>query len=479
MKIGMIKRRTLLWLPLFAALIFMFENCSDPPLAPSGGAVIQGRVVDSISLRPVSGVLVSSIFFPESATTDADGQFTLEVNLTDSATVLVNLSFTKSGFESSSITVAIKQGEVTSTPETPIVQTSASVGASGFASNVVLTDIQTSSIFVRGSGATETSNLTFEVRDSTGTPVDVAHQTKVCFLIASGPGGGEFVSPDSVMTDNNGRVRTTVNSGTVSGTIQVVAEIVGRSIFSEPIPIAITGWLPDASHFAVVAQRNNFPGFNIFGLENSITSFVGDKFSNPVPPGTAVQFQSTGGIVAGSAVTDNLGRASVTLISANPQPRGVDLSALRVINPASLPAYVREPGYALMTAQTSDENQQFIYAETIILFSGRTQITDVSPLTFNLAPDAFQDFTFTVSDQNRNPLAAGTQITISSNNGSVTGDTQVTLDDTQSRTDTFFSFRLSNSKPEDIEGTSTTVSISVTSPNGAATFDIFGTMTRI
>jgi len=460
-------------------MIFLFEHCSDPVLAPSNASVIQGRIVDSISLRPVDGALVSSISFPESATTDAEGQFSLEINLTDSSTILVGLKITKSGFEATSVTVAIKQGQVSTVPETAIKQINASTGASGFASNVVLVDIQNNSIFVKGSGANETSNLVFEVRDSTGTPVDLAHQEKVCFLVASGPNGGEFVAPDSILTDNNGRVRTTVNSGTISGTVQVIAEVIGRTVFSEPIPIAISGWLPDADHFSAVPEKLNFPGFNIFGLTNTMTAFVGDKFSNPVPPNTAVQFQSTGGIIAGSSVTDNLGRSNVTLLSASPQPSGINFGALRRINPASLPAYFSELGFALVTAQTVNENQQFIYAETIVLFSGRTQITDVNPTSFNLGPDQFLDFTFKVSDQNRNPLSAGTQVTVSSNNGTVTGDNQVTLEDTQSRGDTFFSFRLTNSKPDEIEGTSTTVSIAVTSPNGNATFDIFGIMTRL
>jgi len=471
--------RLIAGLLVFFGMIFVFQNCSDPVLAPSNASVIQGRIVDSISLRPVEGALVSSISFPESATTDAQGQFSLEINLTDSSTILVRLTITKSGFEASAVTVAIKQGEVSTVPETPITQINASTGASGFASNVVLVDIQASSIFVKGSGANETSNLVFEVRDSTGTPIDLAHQEKVCFLVASGPNGGEFVAPDSILTDNNGRVRTAVNSGTIAGTVQIIAEVIGRTVFSEPIPIAITGWLPDAAHFSVVSDQLNFAGYNIFGLTNMITAFVGDKFSNPVPPNTAVQFQSTGGIVAGSSVTDNLGRSSVTLLSASPQPSGINFGALRVLNPASLPAYFNEPGFALLTAQSVDENQQFIYAETVVLFSGRTQISAVSPTTFNLGPDQFLDFTFTVSDQNRNPLVAGTQIVVSSNNGDVTGDNQVILDDTQSRGETFFAFRLSNSKPDEIEGTSTTVSITVSSPNGDASFDIFGTMTRI
>ncbi len=478
MKTPAISAQPIISLVMAFCSLFLLQRCTDSPLAPSGAAIIEGRVVDSLSLRGVEGVLVRSASFPETASTDTEGKYSFEVDLSDSTTILVRLSFTESAHEAEFVNVAIKQGEITVVPDTRLTQVGGPNSASGFASNVVLVEIETSNIAIKGSGANETSNLTFEVRDSTGTPIDLAHSAKVCFLIASGPGGGEFVAPDSVQTDNNGRVRTTVNSGTIAGTVQIVAEILGLSVFSEPVPVAIHSTLPDAAHFSVVSESLNFPGFNIFGITNSITAFVGDKFSNPVPRGTAVQFQTSGGIIAGSATTDDLGRASASLLAANPKPQGIDFSSLRVTPPGSLPAYFAEPGFALVTAQTIDENQQFIYAETVVLFSGVTQIRGITPTTFDLGPDDSQDFSFTVSDQNNNPLAPGTTITIGANNGSVTGDSRVVLEDTQARGPgaTEFSFRLTNSKPEDIEGTSTTVTISVTSPNGNRSADIVGAM---
>ena len=43
--------------------------------------------------------------------------------------------------------------------------------------------------------------------------------------------------------------------------------------------------------------------------------YVGDKYSNPVRPGTSVYFETTHGIIEGSDLTDSLGRATVTLFN--------------------------------------------------------------------------------------------------------------------------------------------------------------------
>ena len=281
--------------------------------------------------------------------------------------------------------------------------------SSGDASSIVLVDIEASNIFVAGSGGNETSDLTFEVRDDNGNSVDLDHQVKVRFRITGGPDGGEFLSADSVLTDLDGRAVTTVNSGTKAGALQVAAEIPEMSIVSAPVPLAINGWLPDIDHFSVASEKLNFAGYNILGLENRTTAFVGDKFSNPVPPGTVVQFSTTGGIIDGSAETDLHGRASVLLISAVPQPQGVPKEQLRRIPEESLPPYFFGPGFALITAQTVDENQKALYAETIVLFSGITRLS-VSPSTFSIPPFSFQTFNYTVSDQNDNPLVEGPKL---------------------------------------------------------------------
>lgn len=462
-----------------STVILLFQNCDDNPAAPSSAAVIEGKVVQSETGRGIEGVLVRSFSFPETATTDTEGLYSFEISIGDSSQRAVSLSFTKDGFQDAFISLTIQNGVATAVPNAEMVQIAVVTETSGPAANIVLVNVQENRIFVKGSGARETSNLTFEVRDANGIPVDSQHKRTVDFSIANnGLNGGEFVSPVSAETDNNGRVSTTVNSGTVAGTIQIFAQLSDTLVNSEPVPIAITGGLPDAVHFSIGSSELNFVGYNTLNNRNDITVLIGDKYSNPVPEGTSVQFQSTGGVIQGSATTDEDGIASVELISGRTKPQGVVFQSLRVINPASLPSYFNETGYALLTAQTVNENGFQIYAEHVVLFSGVAQITTVEPDTFALVPNASQRITFVVSDQNSNPLAAGTKIIVSTNNGSAAGDVNIELGDTRSRNATFFSFLLTNSKPEDIEGTATTVTISVDSPNGRASFNIVGEMTQ-
>ena len=465
---------------ILAGLFVTIQSCDDTTTGPTTTfAIIQGGVIEAGTEARVTGALVRSLSFVENTTTDINGNYSFSVELPDTNSSIITLLISKQGFVTDTIpSVVIQNGKVANAPDAILTRVEGSE-TSGDVSNIVLVSIETSSIFVKGSGANETSDLTFEARDDNGTPIDLQHQVKVCFRITGGPGGGEFVSPDSVLTDSEGRVVTTVNSGTIAGALQAVAEIQGTSIASGPIPIAIHGWLPDINHFSVVPNKLNFAGYNIFNLENTITAFVGDKFSNPVPPGTVVQFQSTGGIIAGSAGTDNLGRASASLISASPQPQGIPINELKRIRPEDLPAYFVEPGFALVTAQTVDENQETIYAETVVLFSGITQITNVNPATFSLPAFASQTFNYTVSDQNANPLLAGTNISASTNNGDVAGGTSITLGDTQSRALTHFSFELTNSAPDSFKVKDAVVTITVTSQNGNRTRSIKGQMLPI
>ncbi len=460
-----------------AAIAFL-QSCDDNPIASSTSSIIEGKVVQAGTFRPIDGVLVRSSRFSETTLTGSDGSYELTVQLPDSATVLTQLLFSKEGYFETSLTLVIQNGERTLAPQAVMTQIAGPpTTTSGPASNIVLLEASENRIFVKHSGAPETSNLTFEVRDASGVPVDLDHKEQVKFRVLSGPDGGEFVSPDTMSTDFGGRVVTTLNSGTVSGPVQVVAEIGDGAIHSDPIPVTISGWLPDQAHFDVVPQKVNIAGIRFSGILDPLTAFIGDRFSNPVPPLTTVWFETTGGIVDGAAVTDLLGRATVTLLSANPRPLGVDFNSLRLPRPGGWPDYFGEVGFALIRARTVDENSQFIYAENVVLFSGTSRITDVNPTTFDLGPFGVVDINFTVSDENRNPLVEGTTIKVTSNEGEVSGATDVTLDDTRSRGATFFSVRLTNSEPATLQGpTPTTITIDVGGTNGDASVSLFGTL---
>lgn len=462
-----LRRRMCLNLALLLGVWGMVLNCTLPTTNKTSPAVIKGRILIQGSSTPVDGALVEVNELDLSVLTDSNGNFSLSFELSDSGAHVVTLVISKTGFRTATIpSVVIQNDKELSLSDHHLAQETTT--SSGPASNVILVAVETSNIFVKGTGGNENSDLTFEVRDASGAPIDLKNKVTVTFTIKGGPGGSEFLSPTSAESDSLGQVSTTINSGTVAGALQVIASIAGLSIASAPVPIAIHGGLPDLGHFAAVPNRLNFAGYNIFGLENTITAFVGDRYSNPVPPGTAVYFQTSGGIIGGSAVTDGLGRAAVTLLSANPLPPGI----------AGAPSPLNQTGFARIIAQTVNEKQEKITTSTVVLFSGITQV-EISPTTFSLPPLRSQVFQYKVSDQNDNPLVAGTSISVAATEGKLGGDTNNTLPDTQSRAFTIFSFSLTNSEPDSFLVKDATVTIEVTSQNGNVKLSTSGQMLPI
>ena len=187
--------------------------------------------------------------------------------------------------------------------------------------------------------------------------------------MGAGPGGGEFLSPQSIETNFSGVASVNLTSGIKAGAVQVIAKVclATSTLTSLPVAITIHGGLPDFAHFSIAPELLNFPGYNIFGLEDPIVAFVGDKYANPVRPETAVYFTTSGGIIEGSTLTNQLGIGSVNLISAVPRPNHPTFGE----------------GFATITATTIDENSTAISRETIVLFSGIPQVA-INPTSINV-----------------------------------------------------------------------------------------------
>jgi hypothetical protein len=203
----------------------------------------------------------------------------------------------------------------------------------------------------------------------------------------------------------------------------------------------------------------NFPGYNIFGLQDKIVAFVGDKYANPVRPETAVYFTTTGGIIQGSTLTNESGIGSVNLISALPKPNHPTLGE----------------GFATVTASTIDENSNTISRETIVLFSGIPQVS-INPSSINVPNAGSQQFTFFVGDQNGNPLSNGTNVTVTVEGESVDaqGDLDFSLPDTQSPSWTQFNFVVYDTEDTLAMVHPATIKIEVGGPNGQAFRTISG-----
>ncbi len=445
-------------LAVAAGVGIALQGCENSNITNSiTPARLEGRIIERGNATPVEKALVKILPFNRSAETDASGKYAMTIELADSNATTATIIFAKTGFSSDTLrAVKIQNGRTSTLPDVRIAKLGSS-GPSGDATHVVLLKVTTPAIYVSGSGGQASSDLTFEVRDASGRPIDLQHKVTVAFRITGNPGGAT-IFPASMESDENGRAVTTVTSGTVAGALQVVAEIQNKGIASAPVPMAVHGGLPHLGHFSIGLEKLNIAGLIYLGLQDRVTVYVGDKYSNPVPPGTAVQFQSTGGIIEGSAVTNALGQATVILTSASP-----------------VPPLTGSDGLVAVIAETVDETRNKIKVTTKVLFSGPTQVL-IPQTTFTLPPLASQTFNYTVSDLNFNPLVAGSRYTVSTDNGKVSGAINVTMKDTQSKAATQFSFVLTNSQPDSLVAKSATVEIKVDSPNGDVIRTIVGTM---
>ena len=458
---------------IFALIIFsmLITNCQkdseivtsggDPTPLPGGKSIITGQVVSQQTFSPIDsaqvqifGTTVSLSFY-----TDSQGRFSFEVELESNEDLVINTS--KENYIPESTEVTVVAGENLNVPIALEELDTSSSGPTGDPVSIFLSQISSTTIGVKESGSPESTQIVFAAHDSEGRPIDEGHSVTVNFRLGSGPGGGEFLSPNSAPTSSSGQAAVTLTSGTKAGAVQVIAEIDlgGEMITSLPVGITIHGGLPDYTHFSIAPELLNFAGYNIFGIKNQITAFVGDKYANPVRPETAVYFTSTGGIIEGSTLTDFQGIGSVELISAEPRPFHSTLGA----------------GFGTVTASTVDENSVIISRETIVLFSGIPQVS-VTPTSINIPNAGSQSFSYYVGDQNGNPLAGGTSISVSveGDDVDVQGDLSFTLPDTQSPAWTQFNF-LVYDIVDSVVSKPVTIRIATTGPNGDGFITISGT----
>ncbi len=370
------------YVALALALFAGVAGCDS--INDSGDVTLTGSVVDSDTGEPVSGAFVR--FVPpnlELIETDADGRYSYTFHI--DSTSVIRVSATKDGFLSSPTV------EVTAvadrTIEVPNLKVTRIVGEkeSGMASNIQLLSADPSIIGIRESGAPEVSRIKFVVKDSLGDPLTLNNQADIAFTFGDHPNGGEFLYPTTMKTGASGQVEVNVSSGYLAGTIQVIATTVvnSRTIRSQPVTLVVHGGLPDQEHFSVGPIRFNFPGLRLYGLTNTVSVIVGDKYSNPVKQGTKVYFKIDHAVIQGSISTDQDGRGAVNVISAEPLP---------------------PDGIALVTASTADDAQIPVSGQTPMVFSG-FPVVSVTP-TYAAIGQVYQ---MTVTDQNGNPLVGGTQ----------------------------------------------------------------------
>lgn len=167
-------------------------------------------------------------------------------------------------------------------------------------------------IVLRGTGGAnrdETSDVVFQVVDSTGSPlagipVALSLTTEI---------GGLSISPISGLSNGDGQVRTTVTAGDVATTVRVIASVAGgngETIATTSDVLTVTTGLPDQNSISIAVEEcDNGSGFMVKkgmvrdGIICKLTVSMADKFNNPVVDGTAAVFTTEFGAVVGTCTT--------------------------------------------------------------------------------------------------------------------------------------------------------------------------------
>jgi len=248
----------------------------------------------------------------------AGGSTFLSVNLVEfggeSYATSVDVTFSSGCFSEglstfSSETVSSIGGLATTTYTSAGCQGSDVVTATAVAENTVLNavvtlDVESDTVLsiqfvsidepilsLRGAGGVETTDVTFKIIGALGAPVV---NESVSFSLQSVPGGVSIAEgKETGLTDINGEVSTTVQSGTVSTTFSVTAthDASGNSSSSQGITI-FSGAPVDSKFSLSLEPRKPANAYDTDGVEVELNIIASDYFGNDVPDGTQVFFAS-------------------------------------------------------------------------------------------------------------------------------------------------------------------------------------------
>jgi adhesin/invasin len=252
----------------------------------------------------------------------------VQFNVTGAGTITANALTDSEGKAEATFSATTEAGLATITATAGAATDSLNLTVqAGNAGTIEVSQIDPQVIGIVGSGVIQSTTIEFFIKDSLGNPV--ADGTAVDFALGTTTlGGGETLSTEgesgttAIGRTLNGRVSVTLKSGAVAGNIDVIATV--NETISTVARVTIVGSVPDIDHLSLAVEFHNIAGGVRFGLQNKITAYVGDRFGNIIPDGTAVSFITEGGTIGTSigsgafTTTTEFGQATAVLQSANP-----------------------------------------------------------------------------------------------------------------------------------------------------------------
>lgn len=173
-------------------------------------------------------------------------------------------------------------------------------------SSLTFVDANPSTLGVKGSGTGEISQVRFKLVDANGNPLS---GRQIDFRLLSAPGGA-VLNTSAAQTDANGLTTALLQSGTVGAPLTVIATLHDNTaIWTQSAQLYVSTRIPHQNGFSPAVTTINPEFLDHNGEVDAISVHLSDRFGNPVPDGTVVNFRTEGGV--GTIIDPNNSTAPV------------------------------------------------------------------------------------------------------------------------------------------------------------------------
>jgi hypothetical protein len=242
-----------------------------------------------------------------------------------------------------------------------------------------------------GAGKQESSQVIFKVVDTGGNPIG---GKIVAFSLSTAVGGITLTNTTAISDAITGEAVVTVNSGTISTPVRVLAStagaVAGTTLTTQSDQLTITTGIPDQDSFSISATTLNIEGLDFDGVTTILTARLSDHFSNPVPDGTTINFIAEGGQMVQSCSTVS-GACSATMTSAEFRPRNGRVTVL---------------AYAVGEESFSDIDGDGLADHSLPPLNPNDELIDANGASTDM-PEAFVDYN---ENGSRDTIGAGTAL---------------------------------------------------------------------
>ncbi|MBW8846063.1 MAG: Ig-like domain-containing protein [Burkholderiales bacterium] len=307
---------------LSASQGFQVQATNATIVSFTGPASLSAYGQDVLTLTLTGAAVDSPVKLSVSSSCAAAGKATVSPSSISATSNVVTLQYRDSGcgaIQPSDLLQVVIDGTSTAKQLTLPIDAPA-------ASSIAFISAVPEQIFLKGSGFTESSVVTFEVRDSAGNTLP---NKSVDLKLLTGAGGvtmqGGLGVGSSYATQSNasGRVSVQVNSGTQPTPVRIQATLSGTSISTVSSNLSVGIGLPSQLNFSMSQKTINIEGYNIDNVPNTYTIIAADRSGNPVPIGTSINFVTEGGQVESIKQIQQINGISQTtanFVSAEPRP---------------------------------------------------------------------------------------------------------------------------------------------------------------